>query len=288
MPFKRNLEFYKIITSGLDFPQIIRDIYSRDPIPCPRGKILGQEEYSIALNYFIEDDDFCQGLITKLRTEDLPKIGDFTSNTFSPLTLNPNQGVAEETFFCYYKRLGILCLLSAKNGVKWGTFSNYIRVAGNIEAFELGFILARDAFAKFRAWNHISSVMTEFKVVNGASRRLRGRGVHDLLSHGLAMDSGNIVVIYKKHKRKGGLLANLAKRFSEIASTIPDLEPKSICIKGSIDNVHADSVIDLISQRYYLPITLRGRGRYLDFEECSSLVQNKLIENRELLRDLSN
>lgn len=288
MPFKRELSFFTVDAAGQDLSQLLRNIYgmSRNS----SGKILVTDECLVSLTHFDEDAHHCAGIITRLRTQDIPVKANLHIDQFSDLILAENEGIAEMTFFYYIKSLRIICLLPAKNGVKCGLFSWYIQEKGNIPNFQLNPLLSGEAMRVFNSWRNISSIMVDFRLGNDSnpqSRTIQGLPVGALLRGAKAFQTSRVKVELCNSRSKGGLIPRIIREIGTSLLGVNEAHVEHIAIKGSRGAEYGDSIIDLISQRYRLLLVLgTSGGRRLDFEECHELVGAKIQEHETSLREL--
>lgn len=291
MSFTRDLNFFTVNPAGTDFPKVMAEIHALPDNDSPAGKILSGDGYSIALTELGNTADSCEGIIVRLRTSDLPYKGNLVTHVFKELGLANGEGLAEMTFFYYYKPLKILCLLPAKSGVKWGTFQWYINEKSNEgKEMRLDILLSVDAVKVFRSWKSITSVMAEVKI--GSDSRPDSTAVQKL-PLGIVLDetkkigAARIKLELYNPKREGGLVANLAKQLGEALRRLGgQVEPEHILIKGSQSAEISDSTIDLISQRFKLPVTMgQSKDQYLDFDECKRVVKKKVQDNEDTLKE---
>ncbi len=291
MSFTRNLDFFTI-EGEPDFPTIIDTINKLPRDDSTDGRILTGEGYAIALTDFKNTSDSCEGIIVRLRTNDLPVKGDLFRNVFSDIPLGANEGLAEMTFFFYSKYLNVLCLLSAKNGVKYGTFMHYITEKGpENNRFLLNLLLSIDALQIFRKFRSITSIKAQIKISNDsspASEEVKK------LPLGIALDETKrsgaarlIVELYNK-KRNGGLAVATAKKVGDAFRKLAGYaEVEHLVVKGSESPEFSDHIIDLISQRFKLPVSLgESGGRHLNFQECQVAVRKKINANEDLIKQL--
>jgi len=291
MAFSRDLDFFTIYPLDLDFPKVISTINNLPDNDSTTGKILSGDGYSIALTEFDDTADSCEGMIVRLRTSDLPYKGNLVTHDFKELGLGVGEGLAEMTFFFYYKPLKVLCILPAKSGVKWGTFVWYINEKSDIDdEIEFEMLLSVDALKIFRSWRSITSVSAEVKI--GSDSNPNSNAIKNL-PLGIALDktkrtgAARIKVELYNPKRKGGLISNVAKQIGDTFRKLSgNVETEHIKVKGSKGADFADNTIDLISQRFRLPIRLgKSKDKYLEFEECKRLIRKKVIENEDTLKE---
>lgn len=230
-------------------------------------------------------------MIVRLRTSDLPYKGNLVTHDFKELGLATGEGLAEMTFFFYYKPIKVLCILPSKSGVKWGTFVWYINEKSNIEEdIEFEMLLSVDALKIFRSWKNITSVFAEVKI--GSDSKPESTAIKNL-PLGIALDktkrvgAAKIKVEIYNPKRKGGLISDVAKQIGDTFRKLSgNVEAEHIKVRGSKGAEFADSTIDLISQRFRLPIRLgKSKDQYLEFEECRRLIRKKVIENEDTLKE---
>lgn len=291
MPFKRNLELFTIVPEDVDFPAILRSINGLPRNATPQGRIQEGEGFAIALKDYTETPDSCEGIIVRLRTDDIPVKGNLISNLFQQIPLHQNEGLAEMTFFFYWKKYKVLCLLPAKNGVKWGTFSYYIQQKSGLRDFNLNMLLSADAARIYRSFRSITSILAEVRIANDSGPSSRQVASLPL---GIAADTARragvtrLKVELYNPKKKGGLVANAARIIGDAFKNLSGAtEPEHIIVKGSTDPNISDQVVDLISQKFSLPIILgNSGGRSLDFNECRNLVRQKILEREQTIKDL--
>ena len=75
MVFTRNLDFFSISQCNMDFPSIINYIDKLPRSTKTEGKILEGDGYAIALTEFLDTTDSCEGIVVRLRTDDIPVKG---------------------------------------------------------------------------------------------------------------------------------------------------------------------------------------------------------------------
>ncbi len=291
MAFSRDLDFYTIIPSEIDFPKVMAAIHALQDNDSSTGKILTGGGYSIALTELVNSADSCEGIIVRLRTSDLPLKGNLVTHDFKELGLAKGEGLAEMTFFFYYKPLKILCLLPAKNGVKCGTFAWYINEKSDIDDdINLEMLLSVDALKVFRSWKSITSVLAEVKIGSDSgpdSTAVKTLPLGIVLDETKRVGAARIKVELYNPKRKRGLVVKVAKQIGDAFRSLGGhLEPEHIKVKGSQGAEYADSMIDLISQRFRLPVRLgKSKDQYLEFDECRSIVRKKIIDNQNTLKE---
>ncbi len=292
MSFKRDLQFYKIEPNEIDFTKLVSTIFSLPRTVGAGGQILTYSDFSIALTEFKDSTRFSDGLIVRLRTDDIPVKGSLSKNVFTAITLAADEGLAEMTYFIFDKNLRVLCLLPAKNGVKWGTFTSYIKEKSNTTEFDLLPLLSEDAMAIFNSFNSITSIETDIRIGNGSSPN--SKAVQEMPLN-MALDKDSIAGAVKINvgiyapKSEGGLKIKAAKVIARAYKMLSGVgEAESLVVKGSKGPEFTDQLVDLISQRYLIQIQLRrNRGRNLDFAECRKEVQKKILENEEIISKLT-
>ncbi len=290
MSFKRDLSFFTVDPENVNLDEVLSNINKLPRNNEKDGIIMGGNGYSIALSEFEENEDSCKGVVVRLRTQDIPVKGNLELNDYKLIELGTNEGLAEMTYFHYIKSLKVLCLLPAKNGVKWGTFTQYLQKKGDKD-IELSVLLAPDALKLFRSFRTVTSVSAQVGVSHDKSSN--SKAVKELPT-GVVLDKDNLAgatrVVIKLYnpKRKGGLLAKVARTISEeLRKLSGNANIQKLLVKGSQSPDIADQTIDLISQRYKISIYLKADGgRHLSFDECKEVVGKKIEENFEILESL--
>ncbi len=290
--FKRDLEFYSIETAGIDFCSILRDINNKSNKSSKEGgRVLEVGTFDISLMEFNEDNDFCEGIIVRSDKEDLPLIGNIFTKVLRILGLKKDEGLIDMTYFCYIKKLNILCLLPARKGVKWGTFKYYIQSIHVIKNnFEIYPLLTKNAIKKYKKMGSITFVDAILHIGNNSqpsSNKIQDTPLLELIQEAKNANAGRLKLEIFNEKHKGGLEITPIKQFVEILRKVGVLyDAESIRIKGSTSSEESDVVIDLIKDRYKLKIDLGDRSRYLNFDECSKNVHKAINDNLEDIKEL--
>ena len=294
MTFIRKLEFYEINPLNFEFERIFQEIF-RKPLESieSNGRILNLGTSSIAITQLENDDDYITGFIMRVTTDDIPLKGSLLRNNFNPIILENDEGLADMTFFSYIRNLGIICLLPARNGVKWGTFTQYIqRVHEDCEHFEINPLINPDTLRILNTWRSVTSIEGVVKIGNNTrptSSQTTQLPLSIAIDETQRMEATRLKLELYNPKRKGGLLASAVRTMSQAIQRLGGVcEAEHINIKGSPSPEFADTIIDIISQKYTLTVTLGRGGRYLDFAECRTQVNEKLIENQEQINSLVN
>lgn len=294
MTFTRNLEFYELSTDDIDFPAILNEINEKEPVGIDDdGKIVNTGTFQMAITNFVNDEEYAEGIITRVTNNDIPMKGSLARNVFDEIELAIDEGIADMTFFCYIKELSIICLLPASNGVKWGTFTYYLnRVHDACENLDLLPLLNPETVAILQNWRSITSVEAEVGIGNNIRPNAQQVGEMPL---GLALDevrrmqSTRLKLELYNPKRDGGLAPQAVRRISTAISRMGGVwEPKHINVKGSPTPEVKDTIIDLISQKYKLQVTLGNSRRHLVLAECQTNVHGVIEDNYEQIETLVN
>ncbi|MBT3262707.1 hypothetical protein HN681_04935 [archaeon] len=294
MTFKRRLEFYEINPLDFDFERIFQEIFSKSLEPIDSdGRILNLGSSSIAITQLENSDDYVEGIIMRVTTDDIPLKGSLLRNDFNPIDLAIDEGIADMTYFCYIKELRILCLLPARNGVKWVTTAHYIQmVHDDCKEFGIHPLINPDTQRILNTWRSITSIEGVIKIGNNSRPR---SSQTSQLPLSIALDetqrtqATRLKLELYNPKRKGGLIARSIRSLSQTLQRLGGVcETEHINVKGSPSPEVADTMIDLISQKYSLDITLGRGGRYLEFIECQTQINEKITENYEQIKSLIN
>ena len=168
------------------------------------------------------------GIIARSDKEDLPLIGNIYTNILRILGLKKNEGLIDMTYFCYIKKLKIICLLPARKGVKWGTFKYYIQ---NIHAiknnFDLYPLLTKKAFEKFEKMKSITLIDAILDIGNNAqpsSEEIQNSSLDKLIREVKNSNAGRLKLEIFNEKKKGGVKSNPYKKIYK-------------CINGNRNNL---------------------------------------------------
>lgn len=291
MTFIRKLQFFEIDPEGFNFGRFVNRVFQRNLTKIEEGgRIMSLGNDSVAITELDSDDNYIEGMIVRVQKEDIPYKGSLLRNAFEQIHLLRDEGIADMTYFCYVRSIGVLCLLPAKNGVKWGTFTSYFQEFLDDEEFDLLPLINPDTRSVLNSWNSITYIQSEIKIGNNSRTN---SGQTQQLPLGIAMDEARrynparLKLELFNYKRKGGLIASTVKQLSRALQRLSgDCEVEHINIKGSPDAETNDSIIDLIEQKFELTVTLGSGGRFLDYTEARTNVQEKIEANINQIRGM--
>lgn len=291
--FSRYLEFYSLDTEGIDFCTILKDIHKKpNKDSKDGGRILKLGSHGeISLIEFKEDNDFCDGLIARSQKEDLPIVGNLFTRFFHLIGLGKDDGIIDMTYFCYIKKLNVLCLLPAKKGVKWGTFKFYIQTLHQLkDNFEIYPLLTKRAFEKYNHMGSITLVDAILDIGNNAqptSKIFQETSLGELIKEAKNSNATRLKLEIYNEKKQGGLVLNSTKKFIDVLKKLGVLyEAESLKVKGSPSADKNDEIIDLIKDKYKLPIQLGSSSRSIKFDECLKKVHESINGNFEEIEEL--
>ncbi len=291
MTFLRKLEFYEIEPANFNFPTEINAVFRKRLVEhTSKGRILSWGNTSMALTKLEDTTNYLEGLFVRVTTDDIPLKGSLLRNDFQAIPLGVDEGIADMTYFVYIKNLRILCLLPAKNGVKWGSITHYIKTLSGNNDFELLPLLNPNAQAIFNSWRSYTSIEAEIKIGNNirpTSRNTQALPLNIALDETLRIGSTRLKIELYNPKRKGGLVAQAVRSLGRVIQRLGgECEAKHLKVKGSPDAETGDSIIDIISQKYQIEVRLGRGGRYLDYVECSEVVRQSITRNEQQIRGL--
>ncbi len=291
MTFIRKLEFYEILPSQFNFQNKMQTIYNKSLVEHgANGKILSYGDSSCALMRLDSDRKYSEGLFYRLKTNDIPIKGSLSRAIFQEIPMASDEGIADMTFFVYIKDLKLLGLLPAKNGVKWGTLTHYIKTLVNEESFELSPLVNKNAQTILNSWRSFTSIQAEINLGNNVRPTSQASQILPLsisLDETKRIGTTKLKIELFNPKKKGGLIAATLRTLGRTIQKLGGVcETEHLKIKGSPSPEIKDSVIDLISQRYQLDIPLGRGGRHLDYEECRSAVREVIENNYNEIRQL--
>jgi hypothetical protein len=295
MTFTRQADFFVTAPNSVSFTTLINAINTMPDDASSTGRIQKGPSYAITLLDCVDHADYACGRIARYRTDDMPGCGKAENRSIRSLPIPSDEGIVDTTYFHFDKELNILCLLSGKSGVKWGTFEHYIRDKSGERQFRLLPLLNARTMRIFRRLHYFTALTVAMAPANGTapqSQQVKRMGVKDMLKTGREeLNAGDIVVEFRQKRRLGGLIK---EKLSELVTGLLDMghgsndsTVQSLKVKGRENANSKDIVLDLIEQRYRLGVTLNGSERVLEMNETRRKMTQLFDEHRSELVELT-
>jgi hypothetical protein len=293
MGFSRTLEFFRVVGIRTTLETALANTYQSRIANFESNGILQLQDpaATIYLLKFDSSTDYCEGMLVKQRTQDVPKKGNYAQNLVEDFPLEPRTGFAEMTYFVYLPNLKVLALLAGKNAVKSGLFSRYVQEVSGFSDFELEIMLNKDAQQQLERWQNITRLQWKVKVGIGFSARsplIRARSVHEMLERE-EHPTVTLTQEFNNPKRSGSLpplkIKERVKGLLRARNSDQNAELKSLVVKGSESADQEEALIDLLAYKFRLKVSLES-GNALSYAECQQTVRSIVLDQQQNLREL--
>ena len=290
--FDREIEFFRLETNGIDFREILKEIDQKKNVSLKEGgKVLEEGAFEVSLLKFKDGNDYCDGLVARSNKDDLPLAGNFYTKVIRFLNLKKDEGLIDMTYFCYIRNLTNFCLLPARKEAKWGTFKSYIQSVHLMKnKFDLHPLFNKKIMEIYKKMGAITSIDTEINIGNNSSpssKDIKNTPLKDLIESAENANASRIKVEVYKEKREGGLKIGPIKRLVEFCMDLGILyRAESIKVRGSESAEESDLIIDLIKDKFKLPVKLGSNSRYLNFKECCKIAHDAINRHWNEIEEL--
>lgn len=293
MGFSRNLEFFRVVGEKTTLEAALAKTHQARSTNFENNGILQLQDpaATIYLLKFDSTTNYCEGMLVKQRTQDVPKKGNYAQNLVEDFPLEPKTGFAEMSYFVYLPELKVLALLAGKNAVKSGLLSRYIQEVAGFSDFELEIMLNKDVQQKLGRLQNITKLQWKVKVGIGFpahSPLIQARSVRQMLE---PEEHPTITLTHEfaNPKRSGGLSAlKIKERIAELLrfrNSNPNAELKSLVVKGSESIDQDEALMDLIADKFRLKVSLESCNT-LSYAECQRKVRGIVLDQHQNLREL--
>jgi hypothetical protein len=225
------------------------------------------------------------GSAARIRMENLPERMNATTGEVGQLSLQVQEGLAEEAFFLYDSGLQVL-LLQQNNFFRASTFEHLIGDLAELEDLWLEPVIRKDAWDRFDRMQRIASF--DFKLTDLSHRPDVGNtlpSLGDMLDH--ANSDMNAITAELRlgvgRRRNEGLARGAVRNLVRVLSRDG---VSALAVRGNLLDTGKSEEIDFLRERLVFTGEVEYSGRRLDVEQCQLLLKSALREQATYLRSL--
>ena len=245
------VDFYKVVLpddAQRPFEQIIETIASS---PEDQTRNLQRDANPVRLNEAESGSDLWEGEMIRIRMDEVPVKANLEGD-ISPIGLEEDEGIGEETAFLYHIPTEILGLQRNRYAVSPSGFAWYFEEKGGITPIELEPILREDAIQRLAQMDEVRKLNLHIAGVENMNVfRGLGRGVKGMMTLMDEFGSPNLNVNVSMGRRSGSLVSSTVKSVAKQLARLSqrgETTVRKVEITGR-DEDGEKTILDLIEYR---------------------------------------